>query len=128
MKYTINDNSDGEYTNLDIYFSINVILVDRYEKDVIISLTKEEIETIRYWFIEQTQHIRDIYSIKNFNILHRENFKFSMSFSITSTKTLTLPFLRTLLEEFAEPDIHRINFLELRNMVVFPFAYVEGVV
>lgn len=128
MKYTIKDNSDGEHTNLDIHFDINVILVGRYEKDATISLTKDEIEIIRMWFIEQTQHIRDVYTIKNFNILHKENLKFSMSFSITSNKSLTFPFIRKLLEEFSEPDMHRINFLELRNMVVFPFAYVEGIV
>jgi hypothetical protein len=128
MKYTIKDNSDEKNINLDIHFDINVILVDRYEKDVLISLTKEENEVIRSWFIEQTQHIRDIYDIKNFTISHKEMLKFSMSFSITLTKTLTFPFLRNLLEEFAEPDIHRINFLEIQNMVVFPFAYVDGVV
>jgi len=126
MKYTIKDCSDETNTNLDIHFTIHVILVDRYEKDVMISLDEDEIELIKSWFIEQTQYIRDVHSIKNFEFSHIHNMDFSMSFSFSSKKPITFEFLKNLFEEFAEPDIHRINFLEIRGMVVFPFAYIEG--
>jgi hypothetical protein len=126
MKYTIKDSSSESNTILDIHFNINVILVDRYEKDVMVSLDEDELELIKLWFIEQTQHIRDVHGIKNFSINHLHDMYFSMSFSFSSKKPITFEFLKNLFEEFAEPDIQRINFLEIRGMVVFPFAYIEG--
>jgi hypothetical protein len=135
MKYTIKDSSNSEnlenFCSLDIHFNINVILVDRYEKDVMISLDEDEIEMIKTWFVEQTQHLRTVHGIKIFSIEHNpsvQNMQFSMSFSFNSKKMITFSFLKNLLEEFAEPDVHRINFLEIRGMVVFPFAYIDGTI
>jgi hypothetical protein len=130
MKYTIKDSSDGDslenICSLEVHFIINVILVDRYEKDINICLDEDEIELIKSWFVEQTQHIRDVHGIKIFTIEHIHDMQFSMSFSFSSKKPITFTFLKNLLEEFAEPDIQRINFLEIRGIVVFPFAYIEG--
>jgi hypothetical protein len=126
MKYTIKDCSDESNTNLEVHFNIHVILVDRYEKDVMMVLDEDELELIKTWFVEQTQHVRDIHSIKKFDISHISDMYFSMSFSFSSSKPITFGFLKNLFEEFAEPDIHRYNFLEIRGMVVFPFAYIEG--
>jgi hypothetical protein len=128
MKYTIKDSSDGDNSILNIHFTINVILIDRYEKDVMINLDEDEIELIKTWFVEQTQHLRTVHGITIFTIEHipsMHGIQFSMSFSFNSKKSITFSFLKNLLEEFAEPDIHRINFLEIRGMVVFPFAYIE---
>jgi hypothetical protein len=133
MKYTIKDSSGGDSSenicSLEVHFSINVILVDRYEKDVMISLDEDEIELIKTWFTEQTQHVRDVHGIKIFTIEHTPSMhymQFSMSFSFSSDKPITFSFLKSLLEEFAEPDIQRVNFLEIRGMIVFPFAYIDG--
>lgn len=133
MKYTIKDSSNenedsANLCSLEVHFTINVILVDRYEKDIMINLDEDEIELIKTWFAEQTQYIRDVHGIKIFTIEHIPsmcNMQFSMSFSFNSKKSITFSFLKNLLEEFAEPDVHRINFLEIRGMVVFPFAYIE---
>lgn len=121
MKYTLKDKGDS----LDIHFNIYLLLTDRYEKDVSISLEKEDLELIKEWYIEETLYLRDIYNIKNFNINNIEKNKFSISFTLPIKQNITLPFLRSLIEEISSPDIHRIHFLEVQQFVVFPTAYIE---